>query len=157
MFSRTTMASSIRRPIASESAISVMTLSVIPRKYMTMNEEMTEIGSVSPVMTVERQELRKQKTIRTVRMPPRISVFCTSSTDSRIMTEPSRTSVDLGPGRELRRGACSISFFTASTTPTVFALRLLEDVEGDGRDAVDERERALLLDAVPRPRRPRRA
>ncbi len=65
MFSRTTIASSISRPIASESAISVMTLSVMPRKYMAMNEEITEIGSVSPVITVERQELRKQKTMRT--------------------------------------------------------------------------------------------
>jgi hypothetical protein len=32
MFSRTTMASSMRRPMASESAMSVITLSVMPRK-----------------------------------------------------------------------------------------------------------------------------
>ena len=68
---------------------------------MTMNEEMTEIGSVRPVMTVERQELRKQKTIRTVRTPPRISVFVTSWTDSRIMTEPSRTTWISTDGRQL--------------------------------------------------------
>ena len=92
MFSRTTMASSIRSPIASESAISVITLSVIPMKFMTMNEEMTEIGSVSPVITVERQELRKQKTMKIVSMPPRTRVLTTSSTDSRMNFEASRTS-----------------------------------------------------------------
>ena len=60
MFSRTTMASSMSRPMDSESAISVIVFSVIPRKYMMMKEEMTEIGRVRPVMTVERQEFRKQ-------------------------------------------------------------------------------------------------
>ena len=92
MFSRTTMASSMRRPIASDGAMSLMMFSVIPRKCMAMNEEMTEIGSVSPVMTVERQELRKRKTIRTVRMPPMIEVVVASWTDSLIMIEPSLTS-----------------------------------------------------------------
>ncbi len=63
MFSRTTIASSMSRPIASESAISVSMLSVMSRKYMTMNDEITEIGSVRPVITVERHEFRKQKTM----------------------------------------------------------------------------------------------
>ena len=70
MFSRTTIASSISSPIASDSAISVSMFNVIPRKYMTMNDEMTEIGSVRPVMTVERHEFRKQKTMRIVSRPP---------------------------------------------------------------------------------------
>ena len=42
---------------------------------MTMNDEMTEMGSVRPVMTVERQELRKRKTITIVRNPPSNSVL----------------------------------------------------------------------------------
>ena len=75
MFSRTTIASSISRPIASDSAISVSVFIVMFRKYMTMNEEITEIGSVRPVMTVERQELRKKKTITIVRKPPSSSVL----------------------------------------------------------------------------------
>ena len=75
MFSRTTIASSISSPIASDSAISVSVLIVMPRKYMTMNDEMTEIGSVRPVMTVDRHELRKRKTMTIVRKPPRISVL----------------------------------------------------------------------------------
>ena len=60
-------------------------------KYMAMKEAITEMGRVSPVITVERQELRKQNTIRTVRMPPMIRVVSTSCTDSRIMTDASRT------------------------------------------------------------------
>ncbi len=74
MFSRTTMASSINMPMASERAMRVMTFKVIPRAFMTMKAEMTEMGRVTPVMTVERQELMKQKTMSTVRMPPMIRV-----------------------------------------------------------------------------------
>ena len=141
--------------MASESAISVMTFSVIPRKFMAMNEEMTEIGSVSPVMTVERQELRKQKTIRIVRRPPMIRVVCTSGTDSRIMTEPSRTS-SISTAGGSSASSCSISCVDGVDDADGVRLRLLEDVERHGRDAVDEGERALLLDAVHDRRRPRR-
>ncbi len=91
MFSRTTIASSIRRPMASDSAISVSVLIVMFRKYMTMNDEMTEMGSVSPVMTVDRQELRKRKTMTMVRKPPSNSVLYTSATDSRMKPDVSRT------------------------------------------------------------------
>ena len=78
------------------------------------------MGRVRPVMTVERQELRKQKTMRMVRIPPRISVSCTSRTESRIMSEASRTiSMVVPGGSSLCR--VSISFFTRSTTPTVLA------------------------------------
>ena len=120
MFSRTTIASSMRRPIARDSAISVMTLSVIPMKFMTMKEEMTEIGRVSPVITVERHELRKQKTMKIVRIPPRIRVVWTSSTESRIMIDASRTtSIRVPAGSSGCRRA--ISLFTSSTTETVFA------------------------------------
>jgi hypothetical protein len=60
MFSRTTIASSTRRPMASESASSVIVLSVKLNAHMMKNAEMIEIGSASPVMIVERQELRKK-------------------------------------------------------------------------------------------------
>jgi len=49
-----------------------------PMKFITMKEEMTEIGRVSPVITVERHELRKQKTMKMVRIPPRTRVVWTS-------------------------------------------------------------------------------
>jgi hypothetical protein len=65
---------------------------------MARNDEITEIGSVRPVITVERQELMKQKTIRIVRRPPRIRVCWTSSRDSRVKTELSRTTRILVPG-----------------------------------------------------------
>ena len=60
MFSRTTMASSISRPIASDSASSVMVFTVKPNTHMMKNAEMIEIGSVRPVITVERQEFRNR-------------------------------------------------------------------------------------------------
>ena len=50
--------------MASERPIRVMTLRVKPRAFMMIKELMTLMGRVSPVMTVERQELRKQKTMR---------------------------------------------------------------------------------------------
>ena len=120
MFSRTTIASSMSSPMASESAIRVMTFRVIPMKFITMKEEMTEMGRVSPVITVDRQEFRKQKTMKMVRIPPKISVSCTSLTDSWIMMEASRTiSMDVPAGSSAWRRA--ISFFTATTTATVLA------------------------------------
>jgi hypothetical protein len=73
MFSRTTIASSIRRPMHSDSAISVRKLSVNPNAYSAMNVAITAIGSVSPVMIVLRQLCRNRKTMNTVRSPPRRS------------------------------------------------------------------------------------
>ena len=91
MFSRTTIASSMSSPMASESAISVSMFSVMPRKYMTMNDEMTEIGSVRPVMTVDRHEFRKRNTMATVSRPPSTSVSSTSATACRMKIDVSRT------------------------------------------------------------------
>ena len=60
MFSRTTIASSISSPIASESASSVMVFTVKSNTHMMKNALMIETGSVSPVMTVERHEFRNR-------------------------------------------------------------------------------------------------
>ena len=60
MFSRTTIASSISIPMASERPIRVRMLRVKPKARMAMKPATTEIGRVTPVMTVERQELRKR-------------------------------------------------------------------------------------------------
>ena len=52
---------------------------------------MTETGRVSPVITVERQEFRKGKTMSTVsKAPIDDGRCCTSSTESRIQIELSR-------------------------------------------------------------------
>ena len=139
MFSRTTIASSMRSPTARESAIIVMTLSDIPRSFMTRNDDITEIGSVRPVITVERQELMKQKTIRIVRMPPMIRVCWTSSRDSRVKIELSRTTVSCRPGGELRLELVRRLFDRIGDLHDI-GPRLLEDIEGDGRNAVDEAE-----------------
>ncbi len=56
MFSRTTIASSMRTPMDSDSARSVRKLMVKPHAYSAMNVASTEIGSVRPVITVERHE-----------------------------------------------------------------------------------------------------
>ena len=65
MFSRTTMASSINRPTASERAIRLIMLMVTLAISMKKNVAMIAIGSVRPVMMVERQELRNKNTIKT--------------------------------------------------------------------------------------------
>ena len=70
MFSRTTIASSMSRPMHSDSAISVRKLSVNPKRCTATKVAITEIGSVSPVMIVLRHECRKRKTMKTVRSAP---------------------------------------------------------------------------------------
>ena len=60
MFSRTTIASSISMPIARERPMRVMTFRVKPKARIAMKPATIEIGRVTPVMTVERQELRKR-------------------------------------------------------------------------------------------------
>ena len=157
MFSRTTIASSISRPMASESAISVSVFSVMPRKYMTMNDEMTEMGSVRPVMTVDRQEFRKQKTMSDRQQAAEdAACSCTSATDSRMNVDVSRTTWISTPGGS---SFCSVVDRRQDRVDDAdrVGLGLLRDVDGHGRLAVDERERALLLDACPRPSRRRRA
>ena len=103
MFSRTTMASSISRPTHSDSAISVIMLIVKPNMFMNRNVPISEIGSVRPVMTVERQELRNRNTISTVSSAPSISVRRTFSTDTRIGREPSAIGSSRTPG-----GSCDL-------------------------------------------------
>ncbi len=59
MFSRTTMASSISTPMASDRPSSVMKFSVNPQAHTAMKAAITEVGSDSAVMSVERHEFRK--------------------------------------------------------------------------------------------------
>jgi hypothetical protein len=80
MFSRTTMASSIRIPIESDRPSSDIVFRVKPNAQMAMKLASAETGSARPVITVERQELRKRKTTSTVRSAPSISASCTLAT-----------------------------------------------------------------------------
>ena len=120
MFSRTTIASSISRPTHSDSAISVTMLIVKPNRFMNRKVPISAIGSVRPVMTVERQELRNRNTISTVSSAPSISVRRTFSTDTRIGREPSMIGSSRTPG-----GSCafisSMVFFRPSITWMVFS------------------------------------
>ncbi len=77
MFSRTTIASSISRPMHSDSAISVRKLSVKPNMYTATKVAITEIGSVRPVMMVLRQECRNRNTMKTVSSAPSMIVIFT--------------------------------------------------------------------------------
>ena len=82
MFSRTTIASSIRIPIASERPSSDIVLSVKPNAHTAMKLASTEIGSAKPVITVERHELRNRNTTSTVSSAPSMSVLCTLATEA---------------------------------------------------------------------------
>ena len=78
MFSRTTIASSIRMPIASDSASSDIDVErEAERAAAAMNVASTETGSARPVMTVERHEFRNRKTTSTVSSAPSTSVSST--------------------------------------------------------------------------------
>ena len=59
IFSRTTMASSIRTPMASDSPSKLMKFNVNPNAQTATNAAMTEVGSESAVMSVERHEFKK--------------------------------------------------------------------------------------------------
>ena len=91
MFSRTTMASSIRIPTERLKAISVNTFSVKPNAAITMNAPNTEIGRARPVITVLRQECKNRKTMAMVRQPPSIIVCWTLLTEFWMPRELSRT------------------------------------------------------------------
>jgi len=66
------------RPMHSDRAISVTALMVKPKAYMAMKVDSTEMGRVTPVMMVLRQECRNRKTIRIVSSPPSMIVCLTA-------------------------------------------------------------------------------
>src|SRR5687768_12541078 len=142
MFSRTTMASSISRPMHNDSAISVMKLSEKPRKCSAMNVAMAEIGSVRPVITVERHECRNRNTIRTVRSAPSTMVSLTRSSEPSIhfASDHSVRIFVLGqPALQLRDG-----LFDAGAD--LHQVRLLRAIHGqrDRAHAVDARDRLFF-------------
>jgi hypothetical protein len=124
MFSRTTMASSISRPTHRLSAISVIMLMVKPNRFMNRKVPISAIGSVSPVMTVERHEFRNRNTISTVSSAPSISVRRTLSTATRMGREPSVMGSSRTPGGSW---ACSSAsgLQAVDHLDGVFVLRLL--------------------------------
>ena len=70
MFSTSTMASSTRMPITSDSASSVTTLMEKPSQAMPMKAGITDSGSATADTKVARQSRRKSQTTMTARMAP---------------------------------------------------------------------------------------
>ena len=64
-------------PIASDNPSSDMVSSLKPMTHTAMKLASTDTGKASPVMTVERQELRNRNTTSTVRMAPSMSASST--------------------------------------------------------------------------------
>ena len=70
MFSMTTMASSMRMPIDSDSPSIVMLLNVNPMKSMNQKVATTDVGIATALMSVERKSRRKKRMMITARMAP---------------------------------------------------------------------------------------
>jgi|GEM_PF-6661841 len=97
-----------------------MVLMVKPNRYMNRNVPISAIGSVSPVITVERHEFRNRNTIRMVSAAPSNSVRLTFATETRIERELSRLTSTRMPGGVTPFASAS-AFCSPSTTPMVFS------------------------------------
>ena len=64
--------------------MSVIMLMVKPNMLMNQNVPINEMGSVKPVMTVERHEFKNKNTMRMVSSAPSMRVRRTLSTATRI-------------------------------------------------------------------------
>ena len=62
----------MRMPMTSDSAISVIMLMVKPTAHMKKNVAITEVGSASAEISVERQSRMKTKMISTAIRPPKM-------------------------------------------------------------------------------------
>jgi hypothetical protein len=143
MFSRTTIASSIRIPIANESPISDIVSRLKPNAQTAMKLARTEIGSATPVMTVERHELRNRKTTSTVRNAPRNSASSTFFTAFVTRTPASFTMSIFVPFGSVALSCARRSRTRVGDIGSAIAFGLL-DVDADRFLAVIERERARL-------------
>ena len=114
MFSRTTIASSIRIPIASERPSSDIVLSVNPNAHTAMNDASTDTGSASPVMTVDLHEFRKTKTTSTVNSAPINNASSTFFTEFSTRTPESLTMSIFTPAGSV--------FWISATFARTFAL-----------------------------------
>src|ERR1700681_686543 len=114
MFSRPTMASSIRIPIASDSPRSDIVFSVNPNAHTAMNDAITDTGRAKPVMTVDLQELRNTNTTSTVSRAPMRRASSTLFTDAFTRRPESFTTSILTPGGSV--------FWISATFARTFAL-----------------------------------
>ena len=93
MFSRTTMASSIKTPMAKDKPNKLMKLSVNPQSQTAMKAVMTDVGKDKAVISVERHEFKNTYTTKMVRPAPKINasttlfrLFCASTPPSWVIS-----------------------------------------------------------------------
>ena len=127
MFSRTTMASSISTPIASDKPSKVMKLSVNPHAQTAMKAAMTEVGSANAVMSVERHELRNAYTTKIVSTAPNISASITFCKLLCAFFPPSWVISSLDPvGNALLISATTVRTLLATVTVLASRERVME-------------------------------
>ena len=97
IFSRTTIASSISRPILKDRASKVIMLMVKPKAQIKVSVPSRAIGRVRPVMAVERNEPKNSRTISTASAAPSIMVRATSRILPRMPLELSTTTLAVVP------------------------------------------------------------
>src|SRR5262252_1950282 len=85
MFSITTMASSTTKPVATVRAMRDRLSMEYPSRYMTPNVPISETGTATLGMTVDRTFLRNRNTTRMTRAMEIMSVISTSRTDARMV------------------------------------------------------------------------
>src|SRR5579884_4102004 len=119
MFSRTTMASSTRRPMARVSPPRVKTLRVCPVKYRRRRAADTERGIPTPMMTRLHTLRRNTRTTRKVRRAPRTASRAREAMAARMYWDWSKAMRSVTPwGIPARRGRARRS---SSTTWMVLA------------------------------------
>ncbi|GBD30564.1 hypothetical protein HRbin32_01672 [bacterium HR32] len=119
MFSRTTMESSTRIPMARERPSMVKKFRVNPKDPITTKEESSEVGMARKTMSVFTASCRKKNTMADASTTPSTRARNTSFTASRAKVEASLATVTSRSGSSARRRASSR--FTASATAMVLA------------------------------------
>ena len=97
MFSITTMASSMTKPVEMVSAMSDRLSRLKPTRYMTAKVPINETGTATLGIMVARGLRKKKKTTSTTRPMEMSRVRSTSSTEARMVVVRSRTIVALMP------------------------------------------------------------
>jgi hypothetical protein len=78
MFSRTTTASSMSKPIASDKPSNVIMFSVKPSTYIKKNVATTLVGNATALISVDRKSSMKIRMMKIAIAPPYQMAICTS-------------------------------------------------------------------------------
>ena len=139
IFSTRTMASSIKKPTASERPMRDMLFIVKSSVRIRKKVEMTDTGMARPPMIVARRSPKKRYVMRSARNPPKMIVFHTSPTFSRMKRDWSLMILTLISGGRSLFSMAESSSLTLSMTLTVFVLDcFLTDMRTDGTPFVRE-------------------